>query len=139
MLEIELKQELLAIGHAISIELLDERGAKVTDYLQDIQTGIDALNNTIPQSSEELCEIFLLTKKIVDALVEKVKIDKGRTLHVCICLNLLRFLEGDANKGGPIGSAVAIEKAGIYTRKPTSPAHCRLREVCALPSQRAFR
>ncbi len=78
-----------------------------------------------------------MKKKIVDTLVEKVTIDKYRTLHVHIRLNLLRILEDDANRSGPIESAVATEKGGIYTRIPTSPAHRHLRAICALPSRQA--
>ena len=80
-----------------------------------------------------------MKKKIVDTLVEKVTIDKYRTLHVHIRLNLLRILEDDANRGGSIESepAVATEKGGIYTRIPTSPAHRHLRAICALPSRQA--
>ena len=58
----------------------------------------------------------MLKKKIVDTLVEKVTIDKDRTLHVHIRLNLLRILEDDANSDGPNSPAVPTEKVGIYTR-----------------------
>ncbi len=102
-----------AIGHAVSIELLDEREALKSE---NCVTSVNALNHTVPQNSEELREVFLLKKKIVDTLVEKVTIDKDRTLHVHIRLNLLGILEDDANSGGPIESAVATEKVGIYSR-----------------------
>ena len=132
MLEIELKRELSTIGHAISIELLDEWDVKVKEYLQDLQVGIDALNNTVPQNDEELREVFELKKKIVDTLVEKVTIDQDRTLHVHIRLNLLSILEDDAKNGGTTGrSAVATEKVGIYTHIPTSRAHRHLGGACA--------
>ena len=73
MLEIELKRELSTIGHAISIELLDGWEVKVKEYLHDLQAGIDALNDTVPQNDEELREIFELKKKIVDTLVSILK------------------------------------------------------------------
>ncbi|MBT7016571.1 MAG: hypothetical protein HN965_09900, partial [Anaerolineae bacterium] len=77
--------------------------------LQDIQAGIEALNDAAPQNKEEQQEVFRLKKEIVDTLVEKVTIDQDRTLHVHIRLNLLRILEEDANKGGSNEPAVSIQ------------------------------
>jgi len=139
MIELELKRELAAIGQVINIELLDQWEAKVKEYLQDIQAGIEALNDAAPQNKEEQQEVFRLKKEIVDTLVEKVTIDQDRTLHVHIRLNLLRILEEDANKGGPNAPAVSIQSGGTYTRKPASRARRHLHGVCASPFLQAFR
>jgi hypothetical protein len=58
--------------------------------------------------------VFLLKKRTVDTLVERVTIDKNRNVNVQIRLNLLGILDEDSGKNDP--SAVQIEKAGIYTR-----------------------
>ncbi len=77
MLEVDLKRELSAIGQAVNINALSHWETKITEYLEDIQAGVEALNNTAPQNKEEQHEIFLLKKKNSDILVERVTIDKG--------------------------------------------------------------
>ena len=131
MMERDLKRELAGIGQVINIELLDQWEAKVKEYLQDIQVGIEALNEAAPQNEEEQQEVFRLKKEIVDTLVEKVTIDQDRTLHVHIRLNLLRILEDDANISGTNPPAASIQTAEICTHTPACRAHHRLRRaVC---------
>ncbi len=62
MMERDLKRELAGIGQVINIELLDQWEAKVKEYLQDIQAGIQALNDAAPQNKEEQQEVFRLKK-----------------------------------------------------------------------------
>ena len=108
---LSLSGKYLKIGHAISIELLNGWDAKVKEYLQHIQTDIEALNKAALQNKEEQQEVFRLKKIIADTLVEKVTIDQDRTLHVHIRLNLLKLLEEDASSSDPNWPAVSIQPA----------------------------
>jgi len=126
MMELDLKRELASIGQVLNIELLDQWEAKVKEYLQDIQAGVEALNDAAPQNKEEQREIFRLKKEIVDTLVEKVTIDQDRMLHVHIRLNLLKILEEDANSSDPNSPAASIRSAGTCNHIPTCHDHHRL-------------
>ena len=71
MHDLELKRELSTLGQVINIDRLDQWEVKVMDHPQDIQTGIEALNNAAPLYFEGQHETFVLKKEIVDTLVEK--------------------------------------------------------------------
>ena len=113
--EIALKRELSSLGPVIDIQSLDNWDLKVADYLTDLQVGIEELKTmTAPQNEEERHEIYLLKKKVVDTLVERVDIDKDRNLHVHIRLNLLDIIKNDSEPGSSGG--VQVGRDGIYTR-----------------------
>lgn len=112
MQEINLKRELASLGHAISINSLKNWEAKVTEYLADLQAGVDGLKNADLQTDEDRQECFRLKNRIVKTLVERVTIDKDRELTVTIRLNLLDITEAE-----PVSGAVHLDKSGIYTRK----------------------
>jgi hypothetical protein len=44
--------------------------------LEDLQAGVAELKDTAPQNEEELYNLFLLKKQIVDTLVEQVTISR---------------------------------------------------------------
>jgi hypothetical protein len=88
---------------------------KVSEYLADLQTGIEELNNA-PQTDEEQHEVFLLKKRIVNALVKRVTVDKSRNLEVEIRVNVLDLAHTDSNTDDSTG--VQVSKDGIYTRIP---------------------
>jgi hypothetical protein len=124
MQEINLKHELSSLGQAISLNALNNWEAKVNEYLADLQAGIEELNNAAPQTEEEQHEVFLLKKRIVNALVKRVTVDKSRNLKVEIRVNVLDLANTGSNSDDSPG--VQVSKDGIYTRIPTSPAHPHL-------------
>ena len=62
------------------------------EYFADLKVGFLELN-TVPQTDEERLEQFELKRKIVNTLVEKVYIQKDRSLAVTIRLNLLQMVQ----------------------------------------------
>jgi hypothetical protein len=87
---------------------------KVADYLADLQAGIEELKiMNAPQNEEERHEIFLLKKKVVDTLVERVDLDKDRNLHVHLRLNLLDIMKNDPEPSSSGG--VQVGRDGTYT------------------------
>lgn len=55
---------------------------KIKDYVTDLQTGIEELNNAIPKTLEEQHRVFLLKKQLVDELVAEAMIDDKRDIQV---------------------------------------------------------
>ena len=66
------------------------------EYSADLQVGIDALKIVVHQNDEERHILFLLKKRVVDALIERVTINRVRDRVVEICLNLPKFLDREA-------------------------------------------
>ena len=114
--EVSFKRELSSLGQAININALGDWETKINEYLVDLRAGIEELKNAVPQDEEERHNLFLLKKRIVDTLVERVTIDKNREVKVEIRLNLLQILdEEDSESNDP--SAVYSRRGGIYNRK----------------------
>jgi hypothetical protein len=124
--EINLKRELASLAYTISLNALNNWEEKVTEYLIDLQAGIQGLKNVTPQTDEERREIFRLKKRIVKPLVERVNIDENRELTVRIRLNLL-----DVTEAGPDSGAVHLGEFGIYTRTQSHRARRRRCASCA--------
>jgi hypothetical protein len=61
--------------------------------------------------------LFLLTKQVVDTLVERVTIKKDHEINVEIRLDLLEVLDQDAGVEN-LGLAAYSRRAEIYTRMP---------------------
>ena len=112
MQEINLKRELASLAYTISLNALNNWEEKVTEYLLDLQAGIQGLKNVAPQTDEERLEIFRLKNRIVNSLVERVNIDENRELTVRIRLNLL-----DITDPGPEAPAVHFGQFGIYSHR----------------------
>ncbi len=55
---------------------------KVNDYVTNLQTGIEELNNANPGYPDEQHRIFLLKKQLVDELLAKAIIDGERNIQV---------------------------------------------------------
>ena len=113
--EVSFKRELSSLGQAININALGDWETKINEYLVDLRAGIEELKNAVPQDEEERHNLFLLKKRIVDTLVERVTIDKNREVKVEIRLNLLQILdEEDSESNDP--SELYSRRGGIYTR-----------------------
>jgi hypothetical protein len=118
----------LSIGEAININALEDWEASVAEFLADLKAGVDELKIVTPQIPEEQHAIFLLKKRVVDTLVERVEIDRERNLQVQIRLNLLDILRKDARNGTTAG--VQNSEGEIYTRIRSSRAHRRRSAFC---------
>jgi hypothetical protein len=55
--------------------------AQVSAYVKDIQAGLEELNGANSQSPEERRTLFLMKKRLIDALLEEVAIDGDRQIH----------------------------------------------------------
>ena len=64
MQKISLKHELSSLGQAISINALNNWEASVSEYLVDLQAGVEELNNAAPQTEEEQHVIFQLENEL---------------------------------------------------------------------------
>lgn len=135
MQEINLKRELVALDQSININALKNWEDKVNEYLADLQAGIDELKIAVPQTSEEQHEIFLLKKRIVNALVERVTIDKERNLMVQIRLDLFDLESNDPDEND--STVVQDSKDGTYSHRRSSRARPRRCASYASPSPRA--
>jgi hypothetical protein len=121
--EVTLRRELASLGEAININTLEDWEASVAEFLADLKAGVDELKTVTPQMPEEQHAVFLLKKRVVDTLVERVEIDKERNLHVQIRLNLLDILRKDARSG--ITAGVQNSEGEIYSHIRSAPAHHR--------------
>ncbi len=98
--ELSLKREFAEIGQAVNISALGDWETRVTEYLADLQAGVDSLN-VIPKNDEERLEIFEFKKQAVNTLVKRVTIDRNRELQVVIRINLLNLFNDDPPQNTP--------------------------------------
>ena len=94
---------------AQDLSALEDWESKVVEFLVDLRAGVDELKTVAPQTLEEQHEVFLVKKRVVDTLVERVEIDIGRNLFVQIRLNLLNILRKDAESGGSTAGVQSFE------------------------------
>lgn len=80
--EERLKRRLTAIEQEIDTYARWDWEEKVNDYVEDLQAGIEELNNAIPKTPKEQHCIFLLKKQLVDELVAEAMIDGKRDIQV---------------------------------------------------------
>ena len=55
---------------------------QVEKYVVDLQSEMDELIKANPQTLEERHQVFLLKKRIVDAVIVEARIDEDRAIHV---------------------------------------------------------
>lgn len=117
--EVNLKHELSSLGQAININALDNWEAKFAECLADLQVGMDELKNAAPQDDEERHNLFLLKKRVVDTLVERVTINKDREIMVEIRLNLFEILDQDTKSENFATTAYSkrVSSAGLREKK----------------------
>lgn len=127
--EISYKRDLAALGQTININALNNWEAKFEEYLADLQSGVVELKEAAPQTDEERHKVFLLRKKVVDTLVEEVKINRNRELDVVIHLDLLKILDQDAGLEN-LSSAAYSRRGETYTRTRSILFHPRHSSSC---------
>lgn len=128
--EVTLKQELATLGETININALNNWEENVVEFLADLRAGVEELKIAAPQTPEEQHDVFVLKKRVVDTLVERVDIDIDRNLSVQIRLNLLDILRKDAESGGSTAGVQNFE-VGTYTHTRSIPARPRRCAFCA--------
>lgn len=72
--EVSLKNEFPSLGEAVNIGALEDWESKVVEFLADLKAGIDELKTVAPQTPEEQHEVFLVKKRFIDTLVERIEI-----------------------------------------------------------------
>jgi len=77
-----LKRRLKGLEQEIGTSARLDWKEKVKEYVTDLQTGIEELNNAIPKTPEEQHRVFLLKKQLVDELVAEAIIDSKRNIQV---------------------------------------------------------
>lgn len=127
--EVNLKHELSSLGQALNINALDNWEEKFEEFLADLQVGMDELKNVAPQDDEERHNLFLLKKRVVNTLVERVTINKDREIMVEIRLNLFAILDQDA-RSEDFAAAAYSKQGGICTRKRSCRARRRHHASC---------
>ena len=130
--EVTLKQELATLGETININALNNWEENVVEFLADLRAGVEELKFVAPQTPEEQHDIFVLKKRVIDTLVERIDIDIDRNLFVQIRLNLLDILRKDAESGGSTAGVQNFE-VGIYTHKRSTRVHRHHCASCASP------
>jgi len=111
--EMQKRQAIAAHNELIQLSAAADWDVQVRDYLEDLRAGLESLN-AAPQSDEERREVFELKKRFVQALVDRIEIDKERGLNVVLRLKVLGITQHQPN-------FCAIQPAGTCTRKPASP------------------
>ena len=123
--ELELKRCLTRQIEASDLAALTDWEAVTREYLSNLAEGLDLLN-AAPQNDEERHQKFLLKRRLVRLLVEKVEIEKDRKIEVILQLDVLKLLAERAK-----GPAAKVWTAGTYTRIPASRARPRPGGSCA--------
>ncbi len=111
--EVSLKNELSSLGEAVNICAVEDCESKVVEFLVDLKVGVDELKTVAPQTPEEQHEVFLVKKRAIDTLVERIQIDRERNLQVQIRLNLLEIIGKDAQN--ETTAAVHFREGETYT------------------------
>jgi site-specific DNA recombinase len=96
--EVGLKRRLAAIEQDLEIYADLDWETQVNTYLADLQAGMEALKDTLPQTPEERHQLFGLKKRIVDLLLMEASIDENREVQIKVRLNLLKIA---GNEAGP--------------------------------------
>ncbi|MEI6291060.1 MAG: hypothetical protein WCP19_11565 [Chloroflexota bacterium] len=94
--EVGLNRRLAAIEEDLEIYADLEWEVRVNIYLSDLQAGMDALKDTLPQTPEERHQLFGLKKRIVDLLLMEATIDENRNIQIKVSLGLLKVAGNEA-------------------------------------------
>lgn len=76
MQELSLKHELSSLGQRINLNPLNDWEEKFMEYLEDLRIGVDELKEVAPQTPEEQHDTFVLKKRVIDTLIERIEIDR---------------------------------------------------------------
>jgi hypothetical protein len=76
------KRRLTTIERAKEDFTMLELEEQVKKYVTELQSEVAELINAEPQTPEERHQVFLLKKRIVDAVLTEARIDENREIHV---------------------------------------------------------
>ena len=77
-----MKRRLAAIEHDLQFRAEVDEEAQIHAYLANLQARLEALQDTLPQTPEELHQLFVLKKRMVDMLLMEATSDENREIHV---------------------------------------------------------
>jgi len=80
--ELGVKRRLTAIEQETDAFTKLNLEEQVKKYVADVQSKMADLINANPQTSEELHQVFLLKKQIVDKVLMEARIDENREIHI---------------------------------------------------------
>lgn len=118
-----LRREMAGLGVAEELAGLEGWEDVAREYLADLLAGVDALDED-GATEEEQAAIFNLRREVVETLVEKVEIGRGRELVVTMKIDALALLRKSARTGDDKtseGIRYLLQKGGIYSRRRSSP------------------
>lgn len=89
--EVSLRQEMAELSEIVHLAALADWEAQAHRYIGGLRSSIEWLN-AAPQTDEELREQFEMKRQIVKMLVQRVLINKDKTLRVIFYLDVLTLL-----------------------------------------------
>jgi hypothetical protein len=90
--ELSLRQELVELSDVVRLAALEGWEIQARAYIAELREGLEMIN-AVPQSDEERRQLFEAKRQIVRTLVEKVLIEKDRTLRVIFHLDVAMLLQ----------------------------------------------
>ncbi|HEX9012109.1 MAG TPA: hypothetical protein VF813_01285, partial [Anaerolineaceae bacterium] len=115
--ENSLKHELDSYTEVIDFQKLGDWEKSLSEYFLDLRAGFASLDE-IPEDEKDAQEVFSLKRDLVKSLVKRVSIDRKRDLQVEVQVDVLAILKNASKL-----DFSAIQRDGIYTRRPAFPAH----------------
>jgi hypothetical protein len=90
--EVSMRQEMAELSEMVHLAALADWEAQAREYIGGLRSSIEWLN-AAPQTDEERREQFEMKRQIVKMLVQKILIDKDKSMRVVFYLDILTLLE----------------------------------------------
>jgi site-specific DNA recombinase len=90
--EVSLRQEIAELSEIVHLAAMADWEAQAIQYIEGLRSSIEWLN-AAPQTDEERREQFEMKRQIVKMLVQKILIDKDKSMRVVFYLDILTLLE----------------------------------------------
>lgn len=118
--EIYLRRELKGRGAVADLAGLDDWETAARRYLGDVRAGLDCLHEAAT-GEDELRAQFELRRAVVKTLVERVTIDRERSITVVFKIDIPALLRsnnaGDESGGEGVSGLALVDGGGIYSRR----------------------
>ena len=90
--EVSLRQELAELSEVAHLAALEDWETQARHYVGSLCSSLEWLN-AVPQTDEERREQFETKRQIVEMLVQKVLIDRDKSLRVVFYLDIIALLQ----------------------------------------------
>jgi hypothetical protein len=90
--EVSLRQEMTELSEIVHLAALADWETRAHRYIGGLRSSIEWLN-AAPQTDEERREQFEMKRQIVKMLVQKILINKDKSMRVIFYLDILTLLE----------------------------------------------